>query len=168
MAPNEPCLWYFHHCIIFSPWVWTGPRDFLLKNRMQQKLWAVTCELAYKNCGIVSQAQLVYLPWWKEPPGKELKVASGQLSVGNSTPQSNILQGTESNQRLMSELGNWSFPCQALRSTTDPSKTLTAALWGIIKQKTQLSLDSCPEKLWDNKCIWLLSFRVICYTAVDN
>lgn len=43
---------YSSHCVILSPWVWAGPSDQSLMNRIRQKWWVFTSAIRLqKDCG---------------------------------------------------------------------------------------------------------------------
>lgn len=46
-TPRIPTSWYSHPYVIPSPWVWTGPSDWPLTNRIGQKCWDDTSLISY-------------------------------------------------------------------------------------------------------------------------
>lgn len=48
-VPMMPASWHSCSCTILSNWLWAGPSDLLLLNRVWQKWWAVTLETGLQN-----------------------------------------------------------------------------------------------------------------------
>lgn len=116
---HAPCFPVFPSCIISSLWVWAGPSDWLLTNRIWQKRWAATSKTRLENdCGLLlpSLALLLALSNGSQPPchelihrfSKELREFSGQQPARNH-------HMLELSRSQMSESGSGFSPSWALR-----------------------------------------------------
>lgn len=165
LVPMTPDSWYSYPCVILSPWVFMGLCDLILTNRMWQKWWDV-CHYVYVT---LFHKPVIFISWgdtlpcwlwgnkqsrWESPHGEKLRATCRQQAArsrleGGYTTRDWMLPPHEFERR--------SFLIWAKDETTALANVTVAAMWEILKQRTQLShaetLD--PQKLSNNKCMFI-------------
>lgn len=139
------------------PWLWDGPGDWLLGNRLWQKwcshfsnyiIGAVTSTLRVLSLWFflltfMAPAVMMWAALWKGPLGKRLTAASGQQPWRNGRPQSNSSWRTESYQKPSVNI-----------ETIKPWENCSLSQYFVLDLET----DSEPEDQRDHACpySWLL------------
>lgn len=158
--PNDPCLMIFTSSVIPSSWMWTGPRDLPLTNKIGQKQCNITFVIRLQK--LVTSVLLADSLIGFKASCHVGQARDREHSLTNSQWASEVLspitEELNSSNNDVSELGNESFPSWAfwlpwLQLVRDP-------------EDSDNYLCVPGETVIINMCCFKLpSVGVICYTV---
>lgn len=158
MTSRGPHFLELSPCIIPSLWVRAGFTDLLLKNRKQSYDGMSLLRLGYY--WDYTASRLDTLTWFIFPQGSCVQ----RQFYGDTY----LARNWGCQHHVIKLEVNPISPSRAFMCDCNPGQQPDCSLMRGIKPMKPHHPDSCPQTLRGNKYLLFQSFRIICYTAVDN